>query len=77
MLEKLNCGIRDENSGVGLLNVKQRIESLRGTGLVIESKLGRGTKIVITIPRNILELNGEGQKESGSSLFHDKKAGKK
>jgi len=57
LLERINQGIRDENSGVGLSNAKHRIESLRGTSFVIESELGRGTRIVITIPRNVRELN--------------------
>jgi len=76
-LEKLNRGIRDENSGVGLINVKQRIESLRGTDFIIESELGCGTRIVITIPRNIRELNDEDQKVSKPAYFYDKKEGKK
>ncbi len=57
-LERLNTGIQDGNS-VGLINVKRRIDSLRGTSFVIESELGRGTRIVITIPRNVRELNEE------------------
>lgn len=56
-LERLNMCIRDEDSGVGLVNVKRRIDSLRGTSFVIESELGRGTRIVITIPRNVRDLN--------------------
>jgi len=76
-LERLNQGIQDENAGVGMINVKQRIESLRGTHFVIESELGHGTRIVITIPRNIRELNDEGSKAPGPVPFHDKKEGKK
>jgi len=76
-LERLNRGIRDENSGVGLLNVKQRIESLRGTHFVIESELGHGTKIMVTIPRNIREMNGERPKAPERVHFHGKKEGGK
>ncbi|NCB75036.1 MAG: hypothetical protein EOM51_09890 [Clostridia bacterium] len=57
-LEQLNAGIQDGNS-VGLINVKRRIDSLRGTSFVIKSELGRGTRIVITMPRNVQELNEE------------------
>ncbi len=76
-LERLNQGIRDENAGVGLINVKQRIESLCGTDFIIESELGHGTRIVITIPRNIRELNDESPKAPQPIPFHDKKEGKK
>lgn len=76
-LERLNRGIRDENAGVGLINVKQRIESLRGTDFVIESELGHGTRIVITISRNIREMNDERPKAPDPVPFHDKKEGKK
>ena len=63
-LDKLNRGIRDENSGGGLTNVKQRIESLRGASFLIESKLGCGTRIIVTIPKNIRALNDESLKTS-------------
>jgi len=77
ILERLNCGIRDENSGVGMINVKQRIESLRGTRFVIDSELGHGTRIVITIPRNIRQMNDEGQTMPEPVSFHGKKEGRK
>lgn len=76
-LEKLNRGIRDENAGVGLLNVKQRIESLRGTDFLIASELGHGTRIVITMPRNVLMLNDEGKIAVEPASFYEKKEGRK
>lgn len=39
-----------EDSGFGLLNIKERAELLKGR-LIIESQVNQGTKIVVNIPR--------------------------
>lgn len=51
-LEKLRRGDREENDGVGLINVKQRIESIYKTNFVISSEVGVGTAIAFNIPKN-------------------------
>ena len=50
-LERLRHGIRNDDEGVGLSNVKRRIEYIYKTELEIISEIGVGTKIIITIPR--------------------------
>ncbi|MCQ2084824.1 MAG: ATP-binding protein [archaeon] len=40
----------DGRSHIGLANVKQRIEEMTGGTLSVESEVGKGTKIMITIP---------------------------
>lgn len=39
-----------EAGGVGLTNIDQRLRRLYGTGLILESKPGRGTTVRMTIP---------------------------
>lgn len=41
--------LRNKKDGYGLLNIRERVELLGG-GLQIQSKLGKGTKIVVKIP---------------------------
>ena len=76
-LSALRQGVRGENAGVGLLNVKQRIENLRGARFAIDSSPGQGTSITITIPKNIQELNAQGPKAPEQLLFFDEKEGRK
>ena len=52
MLEMLRKGIFGKSEGVGLINVKQRIERIYKTEFLITSEVGIGTKITLTIPIN-------------------------
>lgn len=56
MLEKIRKGIRPENCGVGITNVKQRIEQIYKTNFEIVSELDSGTHITITIPKEVREI---------------------
>jgi len=40
----------DNVSGVGLKNIHFRLKKIYGTGLVIESETGKGTKVSFTVP---------------------------
>lgn len=48
--EKLHMDRLAEAGGVGLTNIDQRLRRLYGTGLVIESRVGHGTSVIVTIP---------------------------
>lgn len=48
---------KDDRSHIGLLNVKERIESMCGGTMTIESIIGEGTTITIRIPKTIAEDN--------------------
>lgn len=41
---------QSRSDGVGLYNIQERLKRLYGTGLAIESKLGSGTLVTISIP---------------------------
>lgn len=43
--------LQDDHSGIGIENVRNRIQILCKGTLVIESEPGKGTKVVITIPK--------------------------
>lgn len=38
--------------GIGILNIRRRLETIRGATLEVASEPGRGTKIVMRLPRN-------------------------
>lgn len=56
-LEQLRLGRIGKSDGVGINNVKSRIESLKNAKFEIQSKLGAGTIITIAIPDDLC-LNG-------------------
>jgi len=60
-VEDNGCGFDPEKvtDGIGITNLKERIKNLYGQKIYIDSKVGRGTKIVISIPihSNIANLD--------------------
>ena len=50
----MNAGY-DETKHVGIKNIRGRIEAMCGGSLSIESKIGRGTKATIKIPKEVAE----------------------
>ena len=57
--EQVSQLLNDKNkkTGVGIKNVNNRLKSIYGRGLIIESELGKGTKIKIIIPKERAENN--------------------
>jgi signal transduction histidine kinase len=59
-VEDNGCGFAPENTdadGIGLSNIKSRVETLHGTFL-LESAPGKGVFISIEIPEQELEMTG-------------------
>ena len=54
--EKEN-GRRNEKGGIGLINIRKRLMMLFGTQLIIDSDIGKGTKITLILPKG-KELKG-------------------
>jgi two-component system sensor histidine kinase YesM len=53
LLDKINRGEhRSQGKGIGLTNIKERIEITFGApyGIQVESKLGKGTRVIINLP---------------------------
>jgi two-component system NarL family sensor kinase len=43
--------VKDQNDGVGLTGMRERVEQMRGA-LKIASSRGKGTKVIVVIPCN-------------------------
>jgi two-component system sensor histidine kinase DegS len=61
---KLKVNSEDINSGFGLLSMKERIELLGGN-FKISSELGRGTRLIVTIP--LMQKEGDANDKDKSS----------
>lgn len=55
-VEKINCAEKENFSGFGIDTMKERVYLLSGT-ITIDSKIGEGTKILVSVPRGKEENN--------------------
>lgn len=46
------AGRPGEGIGIGILNIRRRLEAIHGAALQVTSELGRGTKVVMRLPRD-------------------------
>lgn len=48
----MNASKPGNEGGIGILNIRRRLDSIPGANLVVASERGRGTKIVMRLPRH-------------------------
>jgi len=56
-LEKIQSEGKAADHGVGLANIQQRLRMLYGTQLTIKSRVGVGTKIILTLPKERIMID--------------------
>ncbi|MDP5275294.1 hybrid sensor histidine kinase/response regulator [Chengkuizengella axinellae] len=45
-----------KSSGIGMTNIKKRLDSIKGANIDIQSKLNQGTKVTLNIPKQIKKI---------------------
>ncbi|NDI35199.1 ATP-binding protein [Chengkuizengella sediminis] len=45
-----------KNSGIGMTNIKKRLESIKGANIEVESTLDKGTKVTIDLPKHKMDF---------------------
>ncbi|TCP55814.1 signal transduction histidine kinase LytS [Tumebacillus sp. BK434] len=61
MLYRIHAGER-AGSGIGMTNVRKRLQAIRGATVTVDSALERGTKVTVFLPKNGGLLPGEESK---------------
>ncbi|WP_186438395.1 hybrid sensor histidine kinase/response regulator [Cohnella terricola] len=51
VLYRLKSGERPDGSGIGVTNVRRRLEAMSGTSISIESALEQGTRVTVYLPK--------------------------